>query len=289
MSSLKGKMKKTDLGFRKKILSIQSRLVCGYVGNNIAELAIQLYGLDVIAFPSVLFSTHTGISRIYGSATSKALFDELVEGIKAINVLKDVNNIITGYIGTAEIVESSAQFIKHIKDQYPDRLYICDPVMGDFDQGMYVSEEVEKSISEYLIPLADVMTPNHYELKRLLKSDADTVDSILEAVVANPLLSEKKIIVTGCILKDTPADIIDMLVIQNGHADRISSPKLDIAMVGAGDLFTAIISVQLAKGADLLRATELASESLYRALVYSKERGVMEMNSECLLHCLNLG
>lgn len=278
-----------DLGFRRKILSIQSRLVCGYVGNNIAELAIQLHGLDVIAFPSVLFSTHTGISRIYGSATPKALFDELVEGIKAIHVIKDVNNIITGYIGTPEIVESSAQFIKHIKEQFPDRLYICDPVMGDFDQGMYVSEDVEKAISEYLIPIADIMTPNHYELKRLLVSDADTVESILGAVSAHPLLSAKRIVVTGCILSDTPSNMIDMLVIQNGKAERISSPKIDIAMVGAGDLFTAIIAIQSAKGADLLQATRTASETLYRVLAYSKERGTMEMNSDCLLHCLNLG
>lgn len=278
-----------DLGCRKKILSIQSRLVCGYVGSNIAELAIQLHGLDVIAFPSVLFSTHTGISRIYGSATPKVLFDELVEGIKAINVIKDVNNIITGYIGTPEVVESSAQFIKYIKEQYPERLYICDPVMGDFDQGMYVSEDVEKAISQYLIPLADIMTPNHYELKRLLSSDADTVNAILSAIADSPLLSTKKIIVTGCILKDTPADTIDMLVVQDGHVDRISSPKVDIAMVGAGDLFTAIISIRLAEGANLLQATESASEALYRSLVYSKERNRKEMNSECLLHCLNLG
>ncbi len=276
-----------SLGFRKKILSIQSRLVCGYVGNNIAELAIQLHGLDVIAFPSVLFSTHTGISKIYGSATSKILFDELVEGIKVINVVKDINNIITGYIGTSEIVESSAEFIKYIKDQYPDRLYICDPVMGDFDQGMYVSEDIEKAISEYLIPLADIMTPNHYELKRLLSNDADTVDSIVDSINKNPNFSEKRIIVTGCILKDTPEDIIDILIVQNGSAERISSPKIDIAMVGAGDLFTAIISTQLAKGDNLLQAAKVAADVLQRTLLYSKERGSNEMNSDCLLHCIN--
>lgn len=276
-----------NLGFRKKILSIQSRLVCGYVGNNIAELAIQLQGLDVIAFPSVLFSTHTGISKIYGSATSKVLFDELVEGIKAINVIKDIHNIITGYIGTSEIVESSAQFVKSIKQQYPDRLYICDPVMGDFDQGMYVSEDVEKAISEYLIPLADIMTPNHYELKRLLTDDADSVDSIIDSINLNPKLATKKIVVTGCILKDTPNDTIDILIVQDGRADRISSPKIDIAMVGAGDLFTAVISTQLAKGNDLLQATKAASDVLHRALTYSKERGANEMNSDCLLHCIN--
>lgn len=286
MNTVKKMNQETGTGSRRKILSIQSRLVCGYVGNNIAELAIQLYGLDVISFPTVLFSTHTGISRIYGSAINKPLFDELIEGIKAINVIKDINNMITGYIGAPEIVESSASFIKHIKEQFPDRLYICDPVMGDFDQGMYVSDEVAESIEQHLLPISDILTPNHYELKRLLLSDADTIDSILEAVMSHPVLSSKKIVVTGCILKDTPVDVVDMLVIQDDRIERVSSPKVDIAMVGAGDLFTAVVSVQMAKGADLLKATHVASEILYSSLIYSKERNCREMNSECLLNCI---
>lgn len=278
----------SKLPLKKKILSIQSRLVSGYVGNNIAELAIQLHGFDVIAFPSVLFATHTGISKIYGKTISKDLFDELIEGIKVINVIKDINNMITGYIGTPSIIQSAASFIKKIKEEYPDRLYICDPVMGDFDQGMYVSEEVADAISKDLIPISDVMTPNHYELKRLLNSSADSVDLILDKVNNDKVLSTKKIIVTGCILIDTPADVIDILIIEDGKIERISSPKVDITMVGAGDLFTAIVSVSLANGDGIIKAAETASSVLYKALLYSNEKGLSEMNSECLLQTFNL-
>lgn len=271
---------------KSKIISIQSRLVCGYVGNNIAELAVQLHGLDVISFPTVLFSTHTGISRIYGSTLSKELFDELIDGIKAIDVVKDVANIITGYIGTPEIVHSSALLIKEMKETYPDLLYICDPVMGDFDQGMYVSEAVADALYTQLIPLSDIITPNHYELKRLLKIEENTISAIIEGLKKDPLLVSKKIVATGCILEDTPAGSIESILIVDGQIHRVPSHKVDLAMVGAGDLFTAVVAAQMARGKDLFDAVSVASDILYKALIYSKEHNKNEMNSQCLLQLI---
>lgn len=277
-----------NLPIRNKILSVQSRLVCGYVGSNIAELAIQLNGFDVIAFPSVLFATHTGISRIYGKTISKELFDELIAGIKVINVLKDVNNIITGYIGTADVIESLAEFIIEIKKEYTDRLYICDPVMGDFDQGMYVSEEVAEAIIKKLIPISDILTPNFYELKRLLNTDANTIDEILSRISNDSVLSTKRIIITGCILDDTKSNTIDILIIEGGNIERLSSPKIDIAMVGAGDLFTAVVSINMAKGKSLLESAKQAVDILHKSLVYAHQNNIKEMNSQCLLKSFEL-
>ena len=100
---------------KDKILSIQSKVVYGYVGNNIAELAIQLHGLDIISFPTVYLSAHTGHRPIHGKAVSKDLFDDLIAGIEAIDVLGTTSCVVTGYIGSEDILLSSSEFIQRIK------------------------------------------------------------------------------------------------------------------------------------------------------------------------------
>ena len=131
---------------KSKIISIQSRLVFGHVGSNIAEMAISLHGLDIVSLPTVLFSTHTGFTPVYGASISKNLFDDLIIGIEAIDIIKDSFGIISGYIANPEIVKSSSSFISKTRKAYPEMLYICDPVMGD-NGGLYVPEEVARCMS----------------------------------------------------------------------------------------------------------------------------------------------
>lgn len=264
------------------IVSIQSQLVYGYVGNNIALPAIHLHGLDVISFPTVLFSTHTGCSPIYGEPISNNLFNDLIKGIEAIGILKDTRAIITGYIGSDQIVRSAHTFINKIKQANPENIYVCDPVMGDTDQGLYVSKEVADSIINKLIPISDIITPNQFELKYILKDEVDTIDSILSNIKNNSLLKDKVIIATGCFLKDTPAQSIETIVFSNNEYKRIVSPKVNIEMVGSGDLYTAVFAAQLCKGKDIYGAANTATQIVYKSLVYSAAKNYSEMNSECL-------
>lgn len=268
---------------KDKILSIQSKVVYGYVGNNMAELAIQLHGLDVISFPTVYLSAHTGHRPIHGKAISKDLFDDLITGIEAIDILDSTACIITGYIGSEDILLSSSEFIQRIKKSFSHKLYICDPVMGDMNTGLYVPDSVAEKLISTLVPYCDILTPNQFELEYILQQKVSTISEITDLIALNPLLSKKTIVATGCHLKNTPQGQIETIIIRGGDTERIYSPNIDIDAVGTGDLFTAIFASQLAKGRDIVSAATKASETISNILAYITRKGMHEMNAECLL------
>lgn len=272
---------------KNKIISIQSKVVYGYLGGNIAELAIQRYGLDIISFPSVLFAAHTGHKPTRGKAISKKLFDELVIGLEEINVIKDVSCIITGYIGSEDILVSSSNLIQRIKNKCPDTIYICDPVMGDVGTGLYVPDSVAQKLITTLIPYCDILTPNHFELEYILKQKINRVTDLVDLVKMNPLLNTKTLIVTSCNLEDTPKEEIETIIIEDGEAERIYSKKINLDTVGTGDLFASILASQLTLGNDIILATTTASNIVGNALAYTVKNGLEEMNAECLLECVN--
>ena len=268
---------------KDKILSIQSKVVYGYVGNNMAELAIQLHGLDVISFPTVYLSAHTGHRPIHGKAISKELFDDLIAGIEAIDVLDSTACVITGYIGSEDILFSSSEFVQRIKKAFPHKLYICDPVMGDMSTGLYVPDSVAEKLISTLIPYCDILTPNQFELEYILQQKINTITEIIDLIKLSPLLSKKTSVATGCHLRDTPQGQIETIIIRGEDIERICSPKIDIDTVGTGDLFTAIFVSQLAKGTNIVSAATKASETISNILAYITRKGMSEMNAECLL------
>lgn len=271
---------------RDKILSIQSKLIYGYVGSNIAEFAIQLHGLDSISFPTVYLAAHTGHQPSYGVVINKDLFEDYITGVKALGILSDVANIVTGYIGSDHILTSAAKFIKEIKEKYPDRVYICDPVMGDIDVGLYVEEATAQKLMTNLIPLADIITPNHFEFEYIVGSKVNCVKDALDGVAANAMLKDKTIIVTSCQLEDAEDDQIEILIIKDGAVDRISCKTIDIDTTGTGDFFAALLASQIAKGKDIKRSVVSASKAISKALEYTVKRGNVEMNAASILYAL---
>ena len=267
---------------RDKILSIQSKLVYGYVGNNIAELAIQLHGLDVIALPTVYLSAHTGHQPVYGTRIEKKLFDDLITGIKNLDILGQVAHMVTGYIGAEEIVDSTANLISEIKSKRSDRLYVCDPVMGD-DEGLYIAEDLAQKIIAKLLPLCDIMTPNHFEFEYIIGKKARSVDEILEAVSTHPILKNKTIIITSCDLDNTPEGKIQSLIVTEGEYHSILSDKVDMVTTGTGDLFAAVTTSQLAMGRGIVSSATTAAQVVTQALSYTAKHGNAEMNAKSIL------
>ena len=268
---------------KDKILSIQSRIIYGYVGGNIADFAVQLHGLDVISFPTVLFSTHTGHPPVYGKATTKENFDELVAGIKNLDVLDTTAGIITGYMGSEDVLRSSYEFIKQIKEKYPDVLYVFDPVMGDVDRGFYVPNTVVEILISNLLPLCDIMTPNFFELEHILGGKIRTVADIKECLKVNNIIKDKILVATSCFLEDTPAGCIETIIIKGDNVERIQSQKVDIEATGTGDLFTSMLAAQMVNGKDISAAVKNTSDTISQCLSYIVEKGLTEMNAMCIL------
>jgi len=148
------------------ILSIQSEVVYGHVGHQASRFILERMGHPVWAAPTVLFSNHLAHKTVTGRVLPAAEVRELIDGVRKLGVLGTANAILTGYLGAPETAALVAEVVAEIKALNPRALYIFDPVIGD--QGaMYVKPELAAALSEILVPIADVLSPNVYELGHL--------------------------------------------------------------------------------------------------------------------------
>ena len=146
-----------------RVLSIQSHVVSGYVGNKSATFPLQLLGFEVDAINSVQFSNHTGYSKgIKGQVLDDKQLQELMDGLE-MNNINNYSHVINGYIGSKSFLLKLGDIIKHLKTVNPDLIYVCDPVMGDFGPGMYVPQELLPVYQQVIVPLSDVCLPNQFE------------------------------------------------------------------------------------------------------------------------------
>lgn len=175
------------------IISIQSEVVRGHVGNSAARFALQRLGLDVWSLPTVLLSHHPGHGRPEGRTTEApelvALFDSLARRGWA----GQVRGVITGYLGAAAQASAAASIVARVKALNPAALYLCDPVFGD-DDGAYAKPGVAEAIARDLLPLADIAAPNRFELSGLT---SQRIDTPADAVRAARLLGLPEVVVTS--------------------------------------------------------------------------------------------
>ena len=225
---------------QKKTIVIHSKVAYGYVGSNTTSLVLQLAGQDVISVPTVVLSNRYGLPTVGGGLLPETLFQEVLDGILKLNILDEVSTILTGYIGSAALVERTAQFIAQIKKSHPAIVYFCDPVMGDQPQGLYVNQEVPNAIVQYLLPLADVLTPNQFEMETILQQKMSTEKQVIEAIEQHDVLRHKDILVTGCRFEDA-TDHLQIIVKQKEFYNHITTTYVPLDPPGTGELFAALV------------------------------------------------
>src|SRR6185436_14130055 len=165
---------------RRAILSIQSDVVHGHVGNGAARFALQRLGIEVWALPTVLLSNHPGHPKFRGETTPPAQLRALVAGLAENGWLSRCVGIISGYLGAADQAAVVAEAVAQVKQANPSAHYLCDPVFGD-DDGAYAKPGVAEAMARHLVPLADIVAPNRFELASLT---ARPVQSASDAVAA---------------------------------------------------------------------------------------------------------
>ncbi|KAF7255463.1 hypothetical protein EG68_07640 [Paragonimus skrjabini miyazakii] len=148
-----------------RVLSIQSHVVHGYVGNRSATFPLQVLGIEVDYINSVQFSNHTGYPCVKGQVLNATDLKELYAGLKA-NGLHRYTHVLTGYVGSAGFLEAVGEIIKDLKQDFPSVKYYCDPVLGDSGE-LYVPAELIPIYKEKILPLADVILPNQFEAELL--------------------------------------------------------------------------------------------------------------------------
>lgn len=259
------------------VISIQSQVAFGHVGNSAAVFPLQMHGIDVTAVPTTLLSNRPGYPTIRGQVLDAQLVADLLLGAEERGAVDTCKMILSGYLGSPEIAAVVADFVARAKARSPKLVYCCDPVLGDRDRGLFVHADIPPLVRDLLCPLADIITPNHFEFEYLCGAKATTIDRMIEAARALLARGPSTVVVTSAELTDTPAAEIETLAIERSKAWRVRTPKLPISPSGTGDLFAALFVSARVLGSDTPDALAHAASAIFAVLERTAARGTEEM------------
>ncbi len=259
------------------ILSIQSHVVYGHVGNSAAVFPLQRLGREVWPLMSVQFSSHTGYAGWRGRAFDAVVIEECVAGLEAIGVLPGCAGLLTGYLGRPEIGEAALGALTRIRAANPEAAYACDPVIGDVGRGSYVAAGVAEFFRDCALPLATIVTPNAFELEWLSGGAAGTLVEAAAAIAALRARGPQVVVAKSLSLDDTPADALDMLACDERGLWRLRTPKLPITVNGAGDLFAALFFHHWLESRLAPEALSHAASSVFAIVAATLAAGTREL------------
>jgi pyridoxine kinase len=259
------------------VISIQSQVAYGHVGNSAAVFPMQMRGIDVIAVPTTLLSNRPGYPTIRGRILDADLVADLLVGIEERGAIDSCQIVLSGYLGSPKIAGVVMEFVTRAKKNNPKLIYCCDPVLGDSDPGLFVHAEIPPIFRDSLCPLADIITPNHFELEWLCGAKATTIDEVIKSARALSARGPSTVVVTGAQLADTPEERVDTVAIEGSSVWRLSTPKLPICPSGTGDLFSSLFVSSLVRGSDTQGALEDAVSATFAVLERTVAAGTEEM------------
>ena len=259
------------------LLSIQSHVVYGHVGNSAAVFPLQRLGCEVWPIHTVQFSSHAGYSGWRGQAFSAALIDDCVAGLQAIGALARCDGVLSGYLGKGGIGEAALRAYAAVKAANPRAAYACDPVIGDEDRGVYVDVGVAEFLRERALPAAAVLTPNAFELSFLAERPVGDVAEARAALALLRARGPQTILVTSLRLADTPADALDMIACDGDELWRLRTPRLPIAVNGAGDLTAALFFFHWLRSGSGPQALASAASAVYAVVAATTKAGAREL------------
>jgi pyridoxine kinase len=270
------------------VISIQSQVVYGYVGNSAAVFPMQALGIDVMAVPTTLLSNRPRYPTVRGRVLDAGLVADLLTGLEERGAIDACQVILSGYLGSPQIGKVVADFVARAMRRNPTLIYCCDPVIGDTERGVFVERGLPELFRDRLCPMANILTPNQFELEWLGGRKFETADHLVAAAraLANP--SSSTVVVTGACLSDAPEDRVVTFAIEGLSVWSIATPKLKGSTSGAGDLFAALFVSSLIGGSTTAVALADAVSSTFAVLEETVSVGAEEMRivsgSASLLH-----
>jgi pyridoxine kinase len=240
------------------ILSIQSLVAYGHAGNSAALFPLQRLGRVVWPVITVHFSNHTGYGEARGPLLASTDVAEVIRGVEDRGALDDCEAVLSGYQGAEDVGAVVLDAVRRVKEHNPQAIYCCDPVMGDVGRGMFVRPGIPEYMRDRVVPAADVVTPNHFELDFLAGTTSRTIDDVVAAAQVVRRSGPGTVLATSVITDDTPDDALDMVLVTGAGAWRTRTPRLAVNPPGAGDLAAAVFLANLLDGrppAELLACT----------------------------------
>ena len=263
-----------------RILSIQSSVAYGHVGNSAAVFPLQRLGHEVWPVHTVLFSNHTGYGAWRGPVIPGQDVHEVILGMEERGALAEVDLVLSGYQGSPEIAEVVLDAVARVKAANPAAAYSCDPVMGNAVSGCFVNPEIPPLIRDRVVPQADVITPNQFELGYLIERDLGerpTLDEVLDAADVARGTGPGTVLVTSVLHAGQPPETIEMLAVNDEGAWSVRTPRLPMKANGSGDVTAALFAAQLFGTGDAPAALARATSSVFDLLVNTLDAGSREL------------
>jgi len=259
-----------------KILSIQSHVAFGHAGNSAAVFPLQRLGHDVYPVLTVTFSNHTGYGEARGPLISPADVAEVIRGVEDRGAFGAVDAVLSGYLGAEKMGEVVLDAVSRVKAANPAAVYCCDPVMGDVGRGFFVREGIPEYLRDDVVPTADLVTPNQFELEFLTGRTVSTEADLLEAVATLRDSGPRTVLVTSVVTEDTPAGSIQMACVCDQGAWVVTTPMLPMTVRGGGDVTCALfLAHTLTDGPRV--ALSRAAATMYAVLATTHRGGHEEM------------
>ncbi len=258
------------------VLCLNSHVAYGYVGNDAAGFCLRRLGVEAWQIDTVALSNHPGYGACTGRVVPAADLRALVDGVTGRGVLAGTDALLSGYLGAADQAAVVAHAATSLRAANPQALVIADPVMGDTDPGLYVGREVADALAQEVVPLADVVTPNAFELGWLTGRPVATRADALAAARALGARGPGLVIVTSI---PEGADSLGLLAVTATRAWALSVPRLafPVAPNGAGDAIAGLIAAHLTRGAGPDQALAAAGNAIHRVLEATRDAGRREL------------
>jgi pyridoxine kinase len=260
-----------------RILSIQSLVAYGHAGNSAALFPLQRLGKDVWPVMTVHFSNHTGYGDWRGPLLSAQDVADVIAGVEDRGALAQCEAVLSGYQGAEDVGAVILDAVARVKAHNPDAVYCCDPVMGDVGRGMFVRPGIPEFMRDRVVPAADVVTPNHFELDFLAGTASTTLEGLLEAADRVRAGGPSVVLVTSVVLDDTPDDRLDLVLVSADGAWRTRTPRLSVSPPGAGDLTAAVFLANVLDHGDLDVVLARTTSSVFAVVEATEAAGVREM------------
>ena len=233
---------------------------------------MQRMGFEVWAINTVQFSNHTGYGAWKGMILPPEHLSEIVEGIAERGVLGQCDAVLSGYMGSGGTALAILKALERVRALNPKALYCCDPVMGDVGRGVFVRPEIPEVMKQQVIPQADIVTPNQFELELLTGHSVKTLQDVLAAAqVLRGLIrpeGARMVLVTSMVQDNASSEHIETLAVAEAGAWLVRTPliPLDPPRNGTGDAVAALFLGNYLKAQEVVQSLENAVSALYGLL-----------------------
>ncbi|WP_261163782.1 pyridoxal kinase PdxY [Microbacterium sp. Marseille-Q6965] len=260
-----------------KILSIQSAVAYGHAGNSAAVFPMQRIGVEVLPVYTVNFSNHTGYGAWRGPVMDPKDVADVITGVEERGAFGELDAVLSGYQGSEGIADVIIDAVARVKAANPAAVYSCDPVMGNSKSGCFVAPAIPDLLRDKVVPVADIITPNQFELGFLTGTEPDTIESTLDSADLARAMGPRTVLVTSVERPDREDGTIEMMAIDDEGAWIVQTPYLPMKANGSGDVTAALFTSHYVRTRDAADALARTASSVFGLLEQTFAAGSKEL------------